>query len=187
MVRSSYWRGFVATSRSTSPHLNRWQLSTLRLSARTWSSGSRRRWSHSKRMKSGSSSRWTARTASTGLRTCSSRTPASRPQDPSGFGDGPSVVGNRAQGERRHDRVEALVGKVEGLGVTHTQIGGPPEALGAPAGDTEHGRAQLDGGEPDIAAVVGQIAPGAGGELEYLALRLLAGPSPPLGEEKRLG
>ncbi len=51
------------------------------------------------------------------------------------------------------------------------------------AGDPKHGRAQLDGGEPDVVAVVGQVPPGPGGELEHVAARLLAGPPAAVAEE----
>jgi len=60
--------------------------------------------------------------------------PAPRTQHAPGLGDGSPVVGDRAQGERRHDRVEVLVGELERLRIALAQVDCPPEALGTVAG-----------------------------------------------------
>jgi hypothetical protein len=98
----------------------------------------------------------------------------SRPQHAPRLGDRPARIRDRAQPQRAHHRVKALVGKLERLRVTDAKIDRPPEPLRPPAADREHLRAQLDPGQRDVGRVEGQVAGRADRQLEHISARLLA-------------
>src|SRR6266540_2391749 len=105
-------------------------------SALTCSSGSRVRWSAWNRRNRGSTRRWPARTTGEGLQ---QQHAPSRLEDPDPLGNGPTVVGDRAEAETEQDGIAPVTGELEGLGVGLSQVHVPAQLVGAPSSLGQHG------------------------------------------------
>jgi hypothetical protein len=64
--------------------------------------------------------------------------PAAGAHHAANLADGGAVAGDRAQGERAGDGVEALIGELERLGVADSQVGVAAGGGGLAAGELEH-------------------------------------------------
>jgi len=63
----------------------------------------------------------------------------SRLEDPDPLGNGPTVVGDRAEAETEQDGIEPVTGELEGLGVGLSQAHVPAQLVGAPSSLGQHG------------------------------------------------
>jgi hypothetical protein len=108
---------------------------------------------------------------------------SARAQHPSGLGDGPAVVRDRAEGESADHGVEGPIGEVQVLGIADAQVGVPAQVVRPPPGKVEHGGAQLDAREPHLRRVEWQVAAGTDRQFQRVAARLFADPLPAVAEE----
>src|SRR5690606_34459479 len=97
------------------------------------------------------------------------------------------LVGDPAQRERAHHRVEPAVFEVERPRIPPPQVDRAAQPGRPPAGLGQHSLAPLHPGQPYVAGVVRQVQAGADGHLQRVARRLSAQPAPGVGEETALG
>ncbi len=108
-------------------------------------------------------------------------------QDPGHLLNCTPVVGYGAQRERADHRVEVRVGKLQRLRVAlalsriHVQLPGPV------SGDLEHRRAPFHAGQLHAGRVVGQVQPGADGDLQDRPAGPGADPVAAAGEQVPVG
>jgi hypothetical protein len=104
-------------------------------------------------------------------------------QHPVHLGHRPALVGDRAQRERADHGVERGTRKRQFAGVGLAQVHGAAQLAGSVAGELEHGRAQINPGQPDLAGVEGQVQAGADGHLQGVPGSLRADPGPAVREQ----
>src|SRR5207249_901692 len=109
--------------------------------------------------------------------------PAAGTEQPPDLSDRRALVRDGAQRERGYDRVESIVGKLQGLGVAEAEVDLAAELGGALAGEVEHLGAEVDPDETDPFRIEAEVPAGSDGDLQRVSEGLGAGPFPPFGEE----
>src|SRR5207244_1044380 len=107
-------------------------------------------------------------------------------QHPEGLSRGPTVVGDRAEGEGDEHGVEALVVERKRLGIALVQVGLDPQVARSLAGDREHLPTELDSGQLGAGWIVLEVSAGADRYLQDVAPGLRGRPLAAIGEQDTL-